>query len=388
MSYPMQCTTSPAPLRHRAWRTLSLMAACLLGLPVAQAGVTIAQIVPLSGPLAGPGMTFSAGAAACIEDTNRKGGVAGKPVKYVKVDDGYDPARSVAALESLLERPDRPSALLVFGTASSLAVSKRAAELKAELPILPTGSGARSLQESEDPNLFHVRAATAVEVDRLIAAHAITGIKSFAVIYQDDALGQDGLAAARATMARLGLPAPPAVGFARGTKDFDTVARQVAGAAAQAVLIVGPGPDIARFIQSARTAQLTARLLAISNLEPSQLVKTVGTDAARGISIAQVFPDLVHPRLPLAREFTRIVGASPDTALLNPYALEGCIQALTVIEAARRTRDGSGPALRQALENSSRLDLGGYFLTFSRGRHAGSSFVNIGVMDRQGQLRF
>lgn len=374
--------------QRRLWRTLSPLAACLLGLSVAHADVTVAQIVPLTGPLAGPGSMFAAGAAACIEDSNRKGGVGGKPVKYVRLDDGYDPAKAVAALESLLERHDRPSALLVFGTASSLAVSKRAAELKAELPILPTGTGARSLQESNDRNLFHVRAATAVEVDRLVAAHAATGVKAFSVVYQDDALGHDGLAAARASIQRLGLQAPTVAGFARGTQEFGPLVLQVARSAPQAVLIVGPGPDIARFIQASHSARLNARLLAISNLEPGQLVKLVGRDAARGVSIAQVFPDLAHPKLPLTREFTRIANAHPEAGLLNPYAMEGCIQALTTVEAARRARDTSGLALRQALENAASIDLGGYVLMFSRHQHAGSSFVNIGVMDREGRLRF
>lgn len=372
----------------RLWRTLSLLGACLLGISLAKADVVVAQIVPLSGALAGPGKMFAAGTAACIEDSNRKGGVGGKPVKYVRLDDGYDPAKAVAALESLLERHERPSALLVFGTASSLAVSKRAAELNAELPILPTGTGARSLQENTDRNLFHVRAATAVEVDRLIAAHAATGVKAFAVVYQDDALGHDGLAAARASIQRLGLQAPTVAGFARGTQEFGPLVQQVARTTPQAVLIVGPGPDIARFIQGAHGARLNARLLAISNLEPGQLVKLVGAEAARGVSIAQVFPDLAHPKLPLTREFTRIANANTEAALLNPYALEGCIQALTTVEAARRARDASGPALRHALENTARMDLGGYVLLFSRNQHAGSSFVNIGVMDREGRLRF
>ena len=95
---------------------------------------------------------------------------------------------------------------------------------------------------------------------------------------------------ARASIARLGLPTPAAVGFQKGTQEFDSFAQQVARTAPQAVLIVGPGPDIARFVQSARVARLNARLLAISNLEPGQLVRATGPEAARGVSIAQVFP--------------------------------------------------------------------------------------------------
>ena len=43
-----------------------------------------------------------------IEEQNKKGGVNGKPIRHLKLDDGYDPKKAVAALEGLVERGERP----------------------------------------------------------------------------------------------------------------------------------------------------------------------------------------------------------------------------------------------------------------------------------------
>ncbi|MCC2101112.1 MAG: ABC transporter substrate-binding protein, partial [Hyphomicrobiales bacterium] len=61
---------------------------------VTDTNVTIGQTAPLSGPVSAYS-TFSRASLAYFEMLNAKGGVAGRKVKLVSVDDSYSPPKTV-----------------------------------------------------------------------------------------------------------------------------------------------------------------------------------------------------------------------------------------------------------------------------------------------------
>ena len=74
---------------------------------LAEDGVTadqirIGQVCALSGPAQGLGKAMRAGATAYFEFINSQGGVHGRKIKLITLDDGYEPKRTFVATKKLL----------------------------------------------------------------------------------------------------------------------------------------------------------------------------------------------------------------------------------------------------------------------------------------------
>ncbi len=69
--------------------------------------IKIGNFVPYSGPVSAYG-TIGKAAGAYFDKINDEGGVSGRKIKYISVDDEYNPAKSVAGPPTL-RNPRRPS---------------------------------------------------------------------------------------------------------------------------------------------------------------------------------------------------------------------------------------------------------------------------------------
>ncbi|MGY3340552.1 urea transport system substrate-binding protein [Streptomyces filamentosus] len=129
----------------RAPRTVALALVCALALtscqgaavsgdaPAADGPVRIGVIVPLTGPVSQVGTALRNGLELAVEKVNAEGGVGGRPVEYVVVDDAGDPANSTQLARRLIRQE---KVTLLFGTITgdtAEAVGKVADE--AEVPF-------------------------------------------------------------------------------------------------------------------------------------------------------------------------------------------------------------------------------------------------------------
>jgi branched-chain amino acid transport system substrate-binding protein len=71
--------------------------------PAARAEVRIGIATPVTGPYAWTGEQVLQGASRAVEDLNASGGVLGKPLETIVVDDYCDPEQAVAAARKLIE---------------------------------------------------------------------------------------------------------------------------------------------------------------------------------------------------------------------------------------------------------------------------------------------
>src|SRR5262245_38708543 len=100
--------------------------------------IKIGQTMPYSGPLSAYG-TLGKVEAAYFKKVNDEGGVNGRKVKLISLDDGYSPPKTVEMVRRLVEQ-DR--VLLLFhtiGTGSNVAIQKYVNGKK--VPQLFLGSG-------------------------------------------------------------------------------------------------------------------------------------------------------------------------------------------------------------------------------------------------------
>src|SRR5207244_11159909 len=109
---------------------LALGAAALVA-PAAVAGstpgvtastITIGGTVPISGPAALFG-SVGRGADAYFKYVNAHGGVNGRSIKYVYLDDGYDPSRTVMLTRQLVDQNHVFATFSTIGTDNTVATT-------------------------------------------------------------------------------------------------------------------------------------------------------------------------------------------------------------------------------------------------------------------------
>jgi ABC-type branched-subunit amino acid transport system substrate-binding protein len=163
-------------------------------------GVTDNEIVigtsaGLTGPIAMWGNRMARiGPQAYFNYINEQGGVHGRKINHVVLDDGYQPPRSVANHKRLIQR-DKVFALLAsMGTPTVTASIQTIINNKVPLIAPATGAHKWGYDEEYRPWVFQVGAdywhMAAVAVDYVIEHK---GLKKWCVFYQDDDYGKDVL---------------------------------------------------------------------------------------------------------------------------------------------------------------------------------------------------
>ena len=132
-----------------------------------------------------------------------------------------------------------------------------------------------------------MRASTTDEIEAAVNHAWTIGIKKIAVVYQDDALGKEGLEAFNASMQKRGA-APAAVApVPRGMVDVANAIEVIAAAQPQAVLMIGQAKPGAAFIKGLRLKGVSPRffVLSVSSGRHAEL-----REPAAGVIVSQLVP--------------------------------------------------------------------------------------------------
>jgi branched-chain amino acid transport system substrate-binding protein len=163
----------------------------------AEAGATeilIGQSAQLSGPLAPLTRELIQGASWYFDEVNGKGGVHGRKVRVITLDDGYVAARTAENVKRLID-DDKVLALFnLAGTPTTLAALPILEERKVPLVAPFTGSGA--LRKKLNPQVFNVRAGYDDELEQIVRHLSTLGVTQVAVAYLNNTFGKDALATA------------------------------------------------------------------------------------------------------------------------------------------------------------------------------------------------
>ena len=125
------------------WAAIALLATIISGVPISSAvaeEIKIGQTMPYSGPLSAVG-TIGTAHSAYFEMVNaEKGGINGKAVKLISLDDAYSPPKTLEQTRKLI---GRDNVLLIFGsvgTATNIATRKLLNDAGVPQILLTTGA--------------------------------------------------------------------------------------------------------------------------------------------------------------------------------------------------------------------------------------------------------
>lgn len=343
----------------------------------ADSGVTGTEIVlgqsaVISGPLGVPIKALISGAQLAFDAVNAQGGVQGRKIRLVTLDDELAPPKAVANYKSLLEER---GVVALFGCVGS-GTTAAAANLLQEHGCASVGgfAVADSAREKAGSHAFFVRASAGREAEVLVRQLSTIGVTRIAVAHMDNPGGAEALALVGRAMASI-QSKPVAAGAVKGDgSNAAQVGRELAAAQPQAVIMYLSGRQPADLMPAMRAAGSSPMFYGMSIVSGEVVAKVLG-EQARGLAIAQVVPypwSGVDPDVQLYQRALQQAKAEP-----NYYSFEGWLNAQVMVEALRRAGRDLTRARLLAVMRSLKMRLAGVDLDFSGGGIAASRFVEL-----------
>ncbi len=340
--------------------------------------IVLGQSAPLSGANKGLGEDIRNGALAYFKKVNDAGGVNGRRIEFVSLDDANDTKRSGDNTRKLLEEN---GVLALFGYASAT-LSRPALPLveKHKAPFLAPFTGADPMRVF-NRYVYNMRASYADELEKIVDHYSRFGIKRFAIVHYDDVIGKENYTAVdRALKQRDLAPVSVAAFKDRAKPDIETGVKDVLKGDPDVIILTTLYKATSDFIKMARKAGSTAQMVSNSFPGSTPLSKELGKDGV-GVVIAQVVPSPTFTAVPVLQEYRAAIEKLLGAREYSFTSLESFIAAKVVVEAIRR----AGPNLTRetlmaALDNMSSYDAGGYILSFSAKNHNGSKFVDLTII--------
>jgi ABC-type branched-subunit amino acid transport system substrate-binding protein len=365
--------------------------ACLLsgGSAYAQ-GVTkttilIGQSSPFSGSNKELGDDIREGLQAYFKQVNEAGGVHGRRIELIALDDGNDAKRSGENARILIEQ--RGVLALVGYASATLSLPALPFVEKSKLAFVGPFTGAEPMRVFRR-NVYNIRASYADELEKIVDFYTTTGMKKFSIIHYDDAVGKENLAAVETALTRRGLK-PASVGtLKRNQTDLGAAVSDVVKAAPDVVIATTLYKTTGDFIKSAKKAGSSAQFASTSFVGASALATELG-DQGTGVVVAQVVPPYSRASIPIVREYQAAIEKSLGKKDYSFTSLESYIGAKVLVEAIRRaganpTREG----LMKTLDSMQSFNVGGYVVDFSPTNHNGSRFVELTAISKAGRFAY
>jgi len=341
---------------------------------VSDTEIRIGQSCALTGQaqLLGEGMRD--GALAYFRQVNAAGGINGRKIRLITMDDGHAANASIVNTKRLIEDE---KVFLLFGYVGA-APTKAALEIAQEnkVPFFASMSGAAFLREPLNRYMFNLRASDYGEIEALIQKVVKErGAGKFAAFYEDNAVGRAGLVIIRETLQRYGQELVSTANYAPNTLAVEPAVKELVAVQPDTVLLIGTAAPCAKLIIMMRNWGSDVVFAATSSIGSEALGMQL-SNKGLGVAISQVVPFPYDRRVPLAAEYQKLTTEFGEGAETGYMGLEGFLaaKALCVI-----LRSAENPITREgfisAAESLRGVDLGGINITFSPGNHQGVNNV-------------
>jgi ABC-type branched-subunit amino acid transport system substrate-binding protein len=350
-------------------------------------GVTPTEIVvgmasPFSGTNKELGRAMKAGIETAFAAANEAGGVHGRRLRLVALDDGYEPSRTGEVMKRLVEVEGVFAVVGNVGTPTAAVSIPYCQEKK--VVFFGALSGADLLRKSPpDRYVFNFRPSypeeTSAAVRYLVDVRRVDPGR-VAIFHQADAFGESGM---RGAMRELeGRGADPRrvlkVTYVRNTADVGAAVGAVRDRAGEidAIIMVATYKAAATFIRKVRDAGLDPIFTNVSPVDSNELsAELVGSGPryAEDVVVTQVVP-LPTSRSTAVMRYQQALARHAVGERPGFLTLEGWIVGNVFLEGLRRAGpDPDTEKLVNALEGIKDLDLGiGTRITFAGNEHQGS----------------
>jgi len=383
-------------MKRRNFLGNAIQSAALLGLPllysraVAAAEsalsarhVTLASSLGVSGILAGSAADISAGLQAAFRNVNRGGGINGREVKLLLLDDGYVPQRTGDNAKEVLAAGSALAFLSGQGTpnhAAMLPITEAAG-----MPVVGPITGADSLRQEKYRYTFHVRASYRDETRRLVQQMVAMGLKDLAIVYLDNAYGKEVLGYANDALKEQNIKSVGTFALDVAGKNGSELAQKVVDANPGAVYLITTGTANTAFMMPFRHLKPGLPVAGTSVSVVSSEIDKLG-EKLNGYAQAAVIPYARKESLQVVRTYQADMAAIDQSARIGGSSFEGWINAQVMLEGLRRAgKDLTRESLRAGLAGLQRFDLGGFMINYAKEPFVGSRYIDMAIFGAGGR---
>jgi branched-chain amino acid transport system substrate-binding protein len=336
------------------------------GALAADPGVSSDEIV-LGGtaPISGPESAYAVvalGAKAYFDYVNANGGVFGRKIRYVYLDDAYDPAQTVQQTRRLVEQERVFAIFNVVGTEHALATRPYLNEVG--VPQLFVGSGASALVRDAGKYPWTLGYLPSFFAEGRVYGRHIAKTRpnaSIAVLYEDSDFGKDLLAGLRAGLRGKG-KVVATQGYAVTEADVSSQIAALRASKANTLMIFAlPKQTIQSFIAADKLGWRPKAFVAAVSIDPWVMsiarlnTKNRTTEGATSVAFLKDSTNKlkwgkdagVKLYLSIMKRFSK--GGDPN-AVANMY---GMAVAHTMVEALRKA--GRDPTRKKLLDAATHL---------------------------------
>jgi len=318
--------------------------------------ILIGSCSALEGPSHFLGTETVTGAKAYFDSINGAGGVNGRKLKLLAYDDSYDPAKTEACFNRLLEQNVFALGFFV-GTPTAVKYLPMAESNK--IPLVGLFTGAQILYTPIRHWVVNVRASyfdeTREQIDGLWGS---LGYKKIGVIYPEDAFGAAVLDGVKTALKAHGAEPIAVASYQRQTAQVGGAIDTVKAANPDAVVVVGPANTVAPILKQSHAKGWKPLFLTVSFVGTDDLITEAGSDAD-GVVITQVVPPYFLTEYKTVALYRRALSKYYPSAQPNFVSLEGFVDAMVLVEGLKKTgKDLTREGLIRGLESIHEMDLG------------------------------
>jgi ABC-type branched-subunit amino acid transport system substrate-binding protein len=314
---------------------------------------------------------------------NRKGGINGRKIKVLTLDDAGNTKKGEENTQKLIEQD---KVFLLFGyTGRNTSEAALPMIDKADIPFFGAATGGESIHGAFNKNIINVRASYNLETQALVRHLVTTGQTKIGFIYHKDDIKKSNLKMTEDAVASHGIKLLGSAQVDRNSTEVKEAVDTLSGLNCEAVITNAAVKPLSQFVRQMRQKGSGGQFLSVSFVG-TPVVKELGADSA-GLIMAQVVPLPTRKSIPIVAEYQAAlaaVGAKPDYSF---NSLEGYITAKVLVEALKRAgKDVTRAKFIKAVESIDAWDLGGYFVGYSPTNHNGSKYVDITIINKEGRF--
>ncbi|MEO8024006.1 ABC transporter substrate-binding protein [Polaromonas sp.] len=347
---------------------------------VSKTGIVLGQSLPLTGPGSSLAKPFHQGAKLYFDRVNAAGGIHGRQIELVTLDDEGYAATAAANTQKLLGQ----GVFSLFGFYGSPQVTMIYPFIKnSETVLFAPMAAADEFRGPLYPNVYSLRPGYSEEATA-VTKHAETlGARKFFILYAGDSESQAALDSATRVFTSLGVSLLGKDTL--GSAGLAATVEKVLAARPESVLLISDSVAAAPAVRALRAKGFRGAIYGFSNTGESLLAEQLGP-AGAGVVVVRAVPKSDGNRVAVVRELQEDAAAA-KLGKPNVYMLEGYVAARVYAEALRRVgKDPTRAKLKRAIDGLNEVNIGGFRVHFAEDR-VGSRLVELSLIDSQGRVR-
>ncbi len=319
---------------------VAMAAACVVGASgglfaqtpgVTDTTIKLGSFIVQSGPVAFIGVPVMRGAQAWYNYVNDElGGIHGRKIEFLALDDGFNPANTVAVMKRLVEQENIFALVNPLGTIGMAAVWTYILENK--LPVVSPHMNWLTLASPTVPHVFALQPNNE-SFGRAAAQYAVKelGAKRVAIAVVEDAMGTELLNFALDELKLQGMQPVAVIKYPGTETSFSAYALTLRQSRAEAVLLFSYVSDAAKLIVECDLLGFKPKFVGINTIT-LQLYDLAG-EAAEGVIFPGFGTDPQDPTSEAAAAMRAVYARYYPGELMNAYAMIAYVGAQMVTKA-------------------------------------------------------